>query len=171
MTYYTSNNNYSDIDVYNSLINTIKCLKYKIHNYIQQFIQNTNESLLNKQSLDYLISEIKELFVNLEDILSKMEIYEEEYYDFSLIKDMVFYILEDESSFGQINQINSLLATFYDSILLKSNISNEEYNKKYEKFSMELIDYAQFFYTEIAKPSKYYNEEILSKITNSLLNL
>ena len=51
----------------------------------------------------------------------------------------------------------------------KAYLSSEEYELKYEEFSLRLMDVEQFFYTEICEPSEHYNEKALSEILNGLL--
>ena len=119
--------------------------------------------------MDELIENIKDSFNNIEYILSHLEFFEEEYYDFSSIKDMAFYILDNKSSLHHISIISDLLNSFYSLIQFKKDSSNDEYNQRYEEFSCELIDVEQSFYTEIYEPSEKCNEGALSEISNSLL--
>ena len=138
-------------------------LKEKIYSNVEIIIQN------NDSSLDELIENIKDSFNNIEYILSNLEFFEEEYYDFSSIKDMAFYILDNKSSLHHISIISDLLNSFYSLIQFKKDSSNDEYNQRYEEFSCELIDVEQSFYTEIYEPSEKCNEGALSEISNSLL--
>lgn len=116
-----------------------------------------------------MIGNIKDSFDNTENILSNLDFFKDEYYDFSSIKDMAFYILDNKSLLHHISMIRGLLNSFYDLVQFKKYSSNEEYKQKYEEFSSKLVDVEQSFYTEIYEPSGNYNEEALSEISNSLL--
>ena len=163
--YMTINNGYGTYSrtIYDSFINAIKELKEKIYSNVENIIQN------NRPALDELIENIKDSFDNTESILSNLDFFEDEYYDFSSIKDMAFYILDNKSLLQHISIIRDLLNSFYNLVQFKKDLSNEEYGKKYGEFSSELVDIEQSFYTEIYEPSENYNEEILSEISNSLL--
>ena len=123
----------------------------------------------NNEDLDECIENLKDLFNNAENILSNLDFFEDEYYDFSSIKDMAFHILDNKSLLPNISIIKGLLDSFYNLVQFKKDSSDEEYGLKYDEFSSELIDAEQFFYAEIYEPSKNYDEEALSDISNSLL--
>ena len=142
----------------------IKELKEKIYSLVENTIIQKDEP-----SLDELIGNIKDSFNNTEKILSNLDFFKDEYYDFSSIKDMAFHILDNKSLLHHIALINSLLNSFYNLIQFKKDSSNEEYELKYEEFSSQLVDIEQSFYTEIYEPGENYNEETLSEISNSLL--
>lgn len=168
---YSNKNNYfinteyvsKSRNIYDSFINAIKELKEKIYSNVEIIVQNTGPSL------DELIGNIKDSFNNTEYILSNLEFFEDEYYDFSSIKDMAFYILDDKSLLRHISIIRNLLNSFYDLVQFKKDSANDEYEQRYEEFSCELIDVEQSFYTKIYQPSENCNEEALSEISNSLL--
>ena len=132
-------------------------LKEKIYSNVENIIFQKDEPTLNE-----LIENIKDSFNNTENILSNLDFFKDEYYDFASIKDMAFYILDNKSLLRHISMIRSLLNSFYGLVQFKKDSSNEEYEQKYEKFSSELVDTEQSFYTEIY-------EETLSEISNSLL--
>lgn len=117
-----------------------------------------------------LIENIKDSFNNTENILSNIDFFKDEYYDFSSIKDMAFYILDNKSLLYHISMIRSLLNSFYNLVQFKKDSSSEEYEKRYEEFSSKLVDVEQSFYTEIYEPGENYSEEALSEISNSLLD-
>lgn len=116
-----------------------------------------------------LIENIKDSFNNTENILSNIDFFKDEYYDFSSIKDMVFFIL-DNKLLHNISMIRSLLNSFYNLVQFKKDSSSEEYEKRYGEFSSKLVDVEQSFYTEIYEPGENYSEEALSEISNSLLD-
>lgn len=162
---YMINNEYSKSrNIYDSFINAIKELKEKIYSYVENIIVQKDGS-----SLDELIGNIKDSFNNTENILSNLDFFKEEYYDFSSIKDLAFYILDNKSLLHHISMIRTLLNSFYDLVQFKKDSSNEEYELKYEEFSSQLVETEQSFFTEIYEPSENYNEETLSEISNSLL--
>lgn len=156
---------YNPRNVYDSFINAFRELKEQIYSNVENIlIQN------NTPSLDMLIENLKDSFNDAENILSNLvDFFEDEYYDFSSIKDMAFYILDNKSLLHNISIIKELLNSFFNLIQFKKNSSNSEYELKYDNFSSKLIDVEQFFYTKIYEPSEKYNEEILSEISNSLL--
>nr|MCR5027225.1 hypothetical protein [Methanobrevibacter sp.] len=61
--------------------------------------------------------------------------------------------------------------SFYNLVISKLELSEDDYEKKYDDFASELIVFEQKFYTSICKPSENYDEEILSEISNSILDL
>lgn len=139
-------------------------MKEKIYSNVENILVQNNEP-----SLDELIENIKYSFNNTENILSNLDFFKDEYYDFSSIKDMAFYILDNKSLLHHISIVKGLLNSFYNLVQFKKDSSIEEYEQKYDEFSSELIDVEQFFYTEIYGPNEKYNEEALSEISNSLL--
>lgn len=151
-------------NVYDSFINALKVLKEKIYSNVENIIVQNNEP-----SLDELIDNLKDSFNTAENIVSNLDFFEDEYYDFASIKDLVFYILDNKSLLKNILMFKDLLNSFYDLVQFKKEYSNEEYGIKYEEFSSQLVDVEQLFYTEIYSPSENYGEETLSEISNSLL--
>jgi hypothetical protein len=164
--YMTMNNGYGSYSrtVYDSFINAINELKEKIYSNVENILVQNNQP-----ALDELIENIKDSFDNIKNILSNLDFFEDEYYDFSSIKDMAFYILGNKSLLHHLSMIKGLLNSFYNLVQFKKDSSNEEYEQKYGEFSSELVDIEQSFYTEIYEPSENYNEETLSEISNSLL--
>ena len=151
---------------YNSFVNALKELKEIISSNVEKMVQN------EEQRSSQLVLDIKESFVSIEDILSKSPLFEDEYYTFSSIKDMSFYILDDKSFYDYLGMILDLITNFFDLIQIKMDKTIfEEYVVKQEEFSLFLSKYEQKFYTEICEPSEYYDEKTLSEITNSLLDL
>ena len=155
---------YNPRNVYDSFINAFRELAEKIYSNVENIIIQNNEP-----SLDELIENLKDSFNDAENILSNLDFFKEEYYDFSSIKDMAFHILDNKSLLHNISIIKGLLDSFYNLVQFKKDSSNEEYELKYDEFSSELIDVEQLFYSEIYEPSEKYNEEALSDISNSLL--
>ncbi len=151
-------------NIYDSFINALNELKEKIILNVENILVQKDET-----SLDELIENLKDSFNNTENILYNLDFFEEEYYDFSSIKDIAFYILDNKSLLHHISIVRNLLNSFYDLVQFKKDFSNEDYNHKYKEFSSELIDVEQLFYTKIYQPSQNYNEEALSEISNSLL--
>ena len=159
--YFNMNNGYVS-NIYDSFINALKELKEKIYSNVENIIND-------KPSLDELIENLKDSFNASEDILSRLDFFKDEYYDFSSIKDMIFYILDNKTLLNNISMFKDLINSFYNLVQSKKDSSNNEYDLKYEEFSSQLVDVEQSFYTEIYEPSENYNEETLSKISNSLL--
>ena len=154
---------FSNEKVYDSFINALKELKEKIYSNVEKII------IQNYQLSDDLIENLKDSFNTTENILSNLDFFEDEYYDFSSIKDMVFYILDNKSLLNNLSFFTDLLNSFYNLIEFKKDASNEEYELKYEEFSSQLVDFEQLFYTGIYEPSKKYSEKTLSEISNSLI--
>ena len=138
-------------------------MKEKIYSNVENIIQN------NKPSLEDFIENLKDSFNTSEEILSHLDFFEDERYDFSSIKDMVFYILDNKTLLNNISMFKDLINSFYNLIQSKKDSSNEEYGLKYDEFSLQLVDVEQSFYTQIYEPGENYNEETLSEISNSLL--
>ena len=159
--YFNMNNGYVS-NIYDSFINALKELKEKIYSNVENIIND-------KPYLDELIENLKDSFNASEDILSHLDFFKDEYYDFSSIKDMVFYILDNKTLLNNISMFKDLINSFYNLVQSKKDSSNDEYDLKYEEFSSQLVDVEQSFYTEIYEPSENYNEETLSEISNSLL--
>ena len=164
--YGTISNGYTNnpSNVYDSFINAFRELAKKIYSNVESILIQNNEP-----SLDELIENLKDSFNDAENILSNLDFFEDEYYDFSSIKDMAFYILDNKSLLHNISIVKGLLNSFYNLVQSKKNASCDEYKLKYDAFSSDLIDVEQLFYTEIYEPSEKYNEEALSEISNSLL--
>ena len=159
--YFNMNNGYVS-NIYDSFINALKELKEKIYSNVENIIND-------KPYLDELIENLKDSFNASEDILSHLDFFKDEYYNFSSIKDMVFYILDNKTLLNNISMFKDLINSFYNLVQSKKDSSNDEYDLKYEEFSSQLVDVEQSFYTEIYEPSENYNEETLSEISNSLL--
>lgn len=161
-----SSNNYisKSKKVFNSFISALKELKETIYSNVEKIVHND-------PFLDKLILTLKDSFNNIDSILSKMYFLEDEYYDYSSIKDMIFYILDDKSLLSNISLFEDLIDSFYNLIQFKFDLSDEDYKVKYDDFSSKLINIEQIFYTSICKPSEKYDEKVLSEITNSLLDL
>ena len=80
---YIINNHYlskSD-NIYDSFINAIKELKDRIYSNVENIIVQNNEP-----SLDELIENIKDSFVNTQNIISQLNFFEDEYMIFHLLK-------------------------------------------------------------------------------------
>ena len=118
----------------------------------------------SEPSLD-LIWNLKNSFNEGVNILSHLDFLKEQYYDFSSIKDMAFYILEEKSLLPYLSIIKDLVNSFYNTIQLKKEFCDVEY----DEFSDYLIDAEQFFFTELYTPSENYDEELLCEISNLLL--
>ena len=155
---------YNIANVYDSFINAFRELKERIYSNIENILIQKTEP-----SLDEVILNLKNSFNDCEDILSGIDFLKEEYYEFSSIKDMAFYILDDKSLLPNITIIKDLLNSFYNLIQLKKEFCDEEYELKYDEFSDQLIDAEQFFFTEIYTPSENYDEDLLSELSNLLL--
>ncbi len=151
--------------IYEKLISLLEELKEKIYAGTINAMSKKNKNHINR-----LISELKESFEKLDKTLSQLENYKKEYLRFLSIKRMAFYILEDSTLFEHIVSIEKLFNSFCNIAYLKNAATDEEYEKYYKEFEKELLNFEQFFYTEVCKPSESYNEETLSSITNSLLN-
>lgn len=155
---------YSSFPVSNSIKKAVEKLK-------KVFSDAVNKIISNESSIDELIIEIKDSCDLMENILEKfVEIYEDEYFYFTSIKSMLFYILDNNELF-YLPYIKYLFLSFNDLIQSKFISSSDEYKIKQNKFDFELDKFEQKFYTEICKHSEHYNEEVLSSITNSLLDL
>ena len=156
----------------------ISMSKKVIDSFIDAFIEvkgiiysNVEKIVHREPSLDELILNLKESFNTTEYLLSKLDFLEDEYYDYSSIKDMLFYILDDKSLLNHISLFKELLNSFYDLILSKIELSDEGYENKYDEFSSKLINLEQKFYNSICKPSENYDEKTLSEIFNSILDI
>ena len=127
---------------------------------LYNFSVNDEES-----SLDRSVENLKASINEVEYILSGLDYFEDEYYDFSTIKDMIFYILDNKSLLHYISFFEGLLNSFQSLFHFKKESSDEEYSKRYKEFSCELIDIEEFFFTEIYQPSEKYDEKALSEIS------
>lgn len=76
--YFNMNNGYVS-NIYDSFINALNELKEKIYSNVENIING-------KPSLDELIENLKDSFNASEDILSHLDFFKDEYYDFSSIK-------------------------------------------------------------------------------------
>ncbi|WP_295620628.1 hypothetical protein [uncultured Methanobrevibacter sp.] len=160
-----SNNILENQQTYSNFINLFNELNEKILKSIEK-ITSKNENLLNK-----LIIELKESFESLSNILREMKLYKDEYYDFFSIKRMAFYILDNKELLNQLPSIKTLMNLFYNLIQMKTKLDEENYLNEHKEFNMKLVSYEQYFYTKICKQSENYDEDTLSKITNTFIKL
>lgn len=131
--------------------------------------KNVNNTESNKISRDNIVIELISKLNDFRILLSQFKDFEEEYYDYCDIQEMANYILKNNKLINKDNLsfINEIFNSFCD--ILKCKYS-EGYLEKYNNFSSKLIDWQQYFFTEIYTPSECYDEEALSKITNLLLD-
>ena len=155
--------NYNLGNIYDSFINTIHQLKEIICINIENIIIHKDEP-----SLEEFIKNIKDSLKTTENILLNLDFFKEEYYDLSSITNMIFYILDNKSTYNNLSILKNLFNSFYNLIKLKKDCYEEEYEIKYNKFTSQLIDTEQIFYNKIYQPSKNYDEKVLTKISNSL---
>ena len=90
------------------------------------------------------------------DILDESEEFEREYYTFLKIKKMIYYVLEN---IGSINREDCLrvfesFSKFNLLILLKfsyldGRISQEEYQTKFDDFTLYLREFREYFYLNV----------------------
>lgn len=109
--YFNMNNGYVS-NIYDSFINALNELKEKIYSNVENIING-------KPSLDELIENLKASFNASEDILSHLDFFKDEYYDFSSIKDMIFYILDNKTLLNNISMFKDLINSFYNLVLSK----------------------------------------------------
>ena len=65
---------------------------------------------------------------------------------------------------------NNLYGSFEN--LLTTRINNpDEYEKKYEEFKISFGESRSYFYTQVARPSPHYDEEVLGKIQCGLFKV
>ena len=106
-----------------------------------------------------------------EVMLSNPE-YKEEYFFYDSVKTMPIYILDDVQLLQQYKDfIVDIVFLFRQRILFKKELSSKDYARKVEEFDLELMEKEQIFYTTIYTPIENYDEKVLSKITNALLDL
>ena len=92
-------------DIPQNIITIFKKLFGKIYSNFEKII-----SLSNQSSLDELIFDVKYSFETTEEILYGLN-FEDEYYDYSSIKNIAFYIL-DNHLFQYISFIKDLISSF-----------------------------------------------------------
>lgn len=160
------NAEYSSITVSESIKKAFEKIKEVVYGAVNKIVSN-------ESSIDKLILEIKNNCNDMEDILENfIQIFEDEYYYFTSIKSMLFYILDNiNETIEYLQYVKELFLSFYNLIQSKSHDYFEEYELKQNEFDLELDTFEQKFYTEICKPSKHFDEVVLSGITNSLLDL
>ncbi len=131
----------------------------KILNWIAAFIKKRLFNKLNK--LSKLLKENQDIFPN-------------EYYDWLEINDMIQYTLKRDASLikqEDFNFINDLHNSFFELILYKLNLlkdSNCEFNEnfydkfnpKYNEFNNNLINFKEYFYSNIYQES-FDEQEII----------
>ena len=135
-----------------------------INNKKSKYFLNTLQEL--KRNLDNFgyyknksdLNELIDLFTSIEVVLGQIDEYEKEFHYYSRMKIMSVYILEN--NLDNLKFVKEMLNSFYNLITFKN----------YDKFTSKLIEWEQYFYTEIYTPSNGYDEENLAKIINGLLN-
>lgn len=162
LNYYSKNSKYIKDD----FINLLKKLFKNVYSYVEIFSKNEDKIINNS------INIIKEDFLSIKEVLSHMPLYEKEYYNFTSISDMSLYILDDLFLLKKnLYFIKEMVVSFREIIELKINLNESDYENEYADFTSKLIRWEQYFYTQIYTPSKFYDDEAIANITNSLLHL
>lgn len=100
------------------------------------------------------------------DFMRQINFRYDEYYNFSSIKRMITYIVNDfEKYFHYSSFILTLFRNFMDLILKERQL--EDYMEEYEKFDLLLYSQEDYFYTEIFDYDSKYDYAIV-KLTNVL---
>ena len=158
-------------------------LVQKIYKWVSNLFGSTQEQHITENisstadaSIQVELQEIKDYFEEISEMLREVMLikpeYEDEYFFYDSVKDMALYILDDVNLLHQHKDfITDIVLLFRERIRFKEELSSKDYARKVEEFDLKLMDYEQFFYTKICTPSENYDEEVLSKITNALLDL
>ena len=133
-------------------------IKEKLDNLFN-YISNALSSIYSrKDEKDYhdFISSINGRLICMADILDESEEFEREYYTFLKIKKMIYYVLENIESINREDclRVFDSFSKFNLLILLKFNyldggISQEEYQTKFDDFTLYLREFREYFYLNV----------------------
>lgn len=95
--------------------------------------------------------------------------FKEESYDYVDICAMYYDLMDrPDELIRHENFFNDLFNAFDDLLSTKMN-TPDKYESKYNEFLIYSGKMQQYYYTQVAIPSEYYDEKVLSEITNHLL--
>ena len=129
---------------------------------LDEFIDKYSEDKEFLNDLEYIKSSLNEI----SEIIEQINFEYGEYYNFTSIKRMITYIVEDlEKYFYYSSFILLLLKNFND--LIDKERQLYDYKEEYEKFDTFLYEQEDFFYTEIFDGDSKYDNAI-DEVTNIL---
>lgn len=161
---YVNNNIMDDFsDILKKFYNSLKDKSAKLDEMsFEEFISRYSKDIEFLNYLKYVKSSLNEI----SDIMEQINFRHDEYYNFSSIKRMITYIVNDfEKYFHHHFFIMTLLRNFLDLIIKERQL--EDYCEEYEKFDCLLYKQEDYFYTEIFDYESKYNHAIV-KLTNVL---
>ena len=161
---YVNNNIIDDfLDIFKKFYNSFKHASAKLDEMsFEEFISRYPMDIKFLNYLEYVKSSLNEI----SDIIEQITFRYDEYYNFSSIKRMITYIINDsEKYFHHHFFIMDLLRNFLDLIIKERQL--EDYLEEYEKYDCLLYKQEDYFYTEIFDYESKYNHAIV-KLTNVL---
>ena len=159
------NNNIIDdfLDIFKKFYNSVKNRFTKNDDMsLEEFVNIYSE---DKEFLDYL-DFVKFSLNEISNVMEQINFKYDEYYNFSSIKRMITYIIDNlEKYFNYSSFIVLLLKNFNDLIIKERQL--DSYKEEYEKFNIFLYEQEDYFYTEIFDDDSKYDDAI-DEVTNIL---
>ena len=101
----------------------------------------------------------------------KEEGHDEECYLYMSICEMYYRLIDrTDDLICHEDFFTELFDEFDDLLLIKINDS-DEYEEKLIEFNLDFRKKRRYYYTQVARPSKHYNESVLEEISSNLIRL
>lgn len=124
------------------------------------FKNNEKEKNLKEQFYDSYIDFSRRL---------KAEGYVEECYIYMSICEMYYRLIDKPEELIANEEFFTELFEEFDELLFVRINKPAEYKEKYDGFRVGLREKYQYYYTQVATPSKHYDKEVLNDITKCLV--
>lgn len=99
----------------------------------------------------------------------KDEGHDEECYLFMSICEMYYMLIDRTNELIAHEEFFTELFEAFDELLLMKINDSDKYNEKLIDFNMDFRKKRRYYYTEVAKPSKHYDESVLEEISSHLI--
>ena len=97
--------------------------------------------------------------------------HDEECYLFMSICEMYYMLIDRTNELIAHEEFFTELFEAFDELLLMKINDSDKYNEKLIDFNMDFRKNRRYYYTEVAKPSKHYEESVLEEISSHLIRL
>lgn len=159
------NNNIIDdfLNIFKKFYNSVKNrFTKKDEMSLEEFINRYSE---DKEFLDYL-DFVKFSLNDISNVMEQINFEYDEYYNFTSIKRMITYIVDNHEKYFYYSSFMVLLLKNFNDLIIKER-QLDNYKEEYEKFDKFLYEKEDFFYTEIFDSDSKYDDAV-DKVTNIL---
>ena len=101
----------------------------------------------------------------------KGEGHDRECYSYMAICEMFYHLLDAPDVLIAHESFFRDLFHGFDVLLNKKINNSKDYIDEFDNFTLYLDEMQQYYYAELAIPSKYYNEEVLDEIIGYLVDI